>query len=80
MSRCMKCGRELSPDEVGLHKKLINRGASEYMCMTCLAEFFGCSEELLKQKIAQFREMGCALFSSSGLSENTKSEVSRKNT
>ncbi len=62
MSRCVKCGRELVPDEIGLHKKLIHRGASEYMCMTCLARFFDCSEELLQKKILRFREMGCTLF------------------
>ena len=62
MSRCVKCGRELVPDEIGLHRKLINRGASEYMCMICLARFFDCSEELLQKKIARFREMGCTLF------------------
>ena len=62
MSRCMKCGRELVPDEIGFHRKLVNRGASEYMCMTCLARFFDCSEELLRKKILQFREMGCTLF------------------
>ncbi len=63
MSQCKQCGRELTADEIGLHKKLINRGATEHLCMTCLAEFFSCSEELLKKKIEHFRNMGCLLFS-----------------
>lgn len=62
MNQCIKCGRELVPDEIGLHKKLINRGASEYMCLSCLAQFFHCGEELLQKKIIQFRDMGCTLF------------------
>ena len=58
----MKCGREISGDEIGLHKKLINRGATEWMCITCLADFFKCTEELLRDKMEQFREQGCMLF------------------
>lgn len=58
----MQCGRELSADEIGLHKKMINRGSTEFMCIACLAAFFHCEEKLLKQKIQQFREEGCMLF------------------
>lgn len=58
----MQCGRELSADEIGLHKKMINRGSTEFMCITCLAAFFHCEEKLLEQKIQQFREQGCMLF------------------
>ena len=62
MSKCQKCGRELLPDERGLTKKLINRGATEFFCIDCLAEKFECSADLLKSKIEQFRKMGCTLF------------------
>lgn len=58
----MKCGRELSADEIGLHKKMINRGAETFMCIDCLAAFFHCEVSLLEQKIEQFREQGCMLF------------------
>lgn len=58
----MKCGRDLSSDEVGLHKKMINRGATSFMCITCLADFFQCEESLLRQKMEQFRAQGCMLF------------------
>lgn len=58
----MKCARELSGDEVGLHKKMINRGAAEFMCLSCLAKYFDCEEELLLKKAEQFRAQGCMLF------------------
>ena len=46
MSKCLKCGKELTPIDVGLSKKLINRGTTEYFCKACLAEKFGVTEAL----------------------------------
>lgn len=62
MSECKNCKRKLTGDEIGLTKKLINRGATEFYCIDCLAEMFKCDKELLEKKIEQFRKMGCALF------------------
>lgn len=62
MAACRDCGRELTSDEIGLHKKMINRGATEFLCLTCLAAFFHCDEALLLKKMEQFREQGCVLF------------------
>lgn len=62
MAECIECGRSLTTDEIGLHKKMINRGATEYMCISCLAQFYHCGEDLLRKKIEQFREQGCTLF------------------
>lgn len=45
MAECFKCGRRLTVNEIGLHKRLINRGAEEYMCKACLAKHFYVSEE-----------------------------------
>lgn len=59
---CMKCGKALSGNDVGLTKKLINRGSTEFMCIDCLAEKFNCSRELLEKKIEQFKASGCTLF------------------
>ena len=42
---------------------MINRGSTEFMCITCLAAFFHCDESLLERKIEQFRAQGCLLFS-----------------
>lgn len=62
MSQCLKCGRELTRDEIGLHKKIVNRGAQEFMCMDCLASYYRVSKAGLEEKIQQFKEMGCTLF------------------
>ena len=60
--QCLKCKRELTPDEIGLHKKLVNRGASEYMCIDCLSQYFDVPITILYEKIEQFKKMGCTLF------------------
>ena len=60
--KCKICGRETTPDETGLYKKLVSRGATDSMCITCLAAHFKCGEELLKEKIKQFKKQGCRLF------------------
>ena len=62
MSLCKDCGRELTPEDEGLTKKLINRGATEFFCKECLAVKFNCTTELLDRKIEQFRKQGCSLF------------------
>ncbi len=62
MSSCKKCGKELSGNDIGLTKKLINRGSTEFLCIDCIAEKFECTKELLEEKIRQFKESGCTLF------------------
>ena len=59
---CIECGAELSKDEIALHKKLINRGASEHLCINCLAKRLDVTVALLEEKIKQFRAEGCTLF------------------
>ncbi len=59
---CKQCGKSLSRDEIGLHKKMVNRGATEFFCLQCLAVYFNAPPDLLKEKIEQFRKDGCTLF------------------
>ncbi len=59
---CMKCGAKLTQFDIGLHKKLINRGAMEFMCIGCLAKKFKVTVERLEQKIEEYRSWGCTLF------------------
>lgn len=49
-------------NEIALHKRLISRGETSFFCLTCLSEFYGCSEDLLKKKIQHFKKSGCMLF------------------
>jgi hypothetical protein len=62
MEICIQCARTLSNDEIALTKKLINRGSTSFLCLSCLAKEFQVSEDLLREKIEQFRAMGCTLF------------------
>ena len=62
MEFCKKCGAIVSLDEIGLHKKLCGKMSESFCCINCLAEHFEVSRELLREKIEQFREMGCSLF------------------
>ena len=59
---CIKCGGTLKRVDIGLHKKMINRGATEYMCIDCLSEYIGVSKEELLRKAEYFKKMGCVLF------------------
>ena len=66
MDKCAYCGRALTRDEVALTRKLVNRGARDFYCLTCLSARFDVSEAVLREKIVQFREMGCTLFAPDG--------------
>lgn len=62
MLNCIRCGKNLDADDIGCHKKLVNRGATEFMCVCCLAKHFGATEEKLRTLIEEYRAYGCTLF------------------
>ena len=62
MAECKKCHRPLVRDEIAIYKRLVHRGATEFLCLTCFAEKFKVTEEQLREKIQLFRDMGCTLF------------------
>ncbi len=62
MSQCKSCEKDLTGNEIGLTKKLINRGSTEFYCINCLAQKFNCDVPLLEKKIEQFKKQGCTLF------------------
>ncbi len=62
MLTCESCGRPLGRDDMGLTRKLINRGATKYLCIDCLAQMFEVTRQDLEKKIEEFRQMGCTLF------------------
>lgn len=59
---CVNCGTELKADDIGFHKKMINRGATEFSCIDCLCEYFGITREKAEEMIARFKAAGCSLF------------------
>lgn len=59
---CTKCGAPLSTDEIGLSKKLINRGTKDFFCLHCLCLLFSTDEKTLTDMIERFKAAGCAMF------------------
>ena len=60
---CYVCGKSsLSRDEIGLTKKLIDKKAKNFYCLSCMAEYFEVEEEELIAKIEEFKNEGCTLF------------------
>ena len=62
MPCCIRCGKELNSIDIGAHKKFINRGSTEFMCKSCLADELKVPEELIDKKIEHFKKQGCTLF------------------
>lgn len=62
MPECKECGSSLTALDIGATKKLINKGATEFLCIPCLAKRFGVEESLIHTKIREWREQGCMLF------------------
>lgn len=62
MNCCIECGKNLTYNEVGIYKKLINRDSNEFMCKKCLAEMLKVPETVINKKIDDFKRMGCTLF------------------
>lgn len=62
MKTCTKCGAPLSRDEIGLHRKIVDRCAEEYFCLSCMAAYFKVTEDDLRELIERYRDAGCLLF------------------
>lgn len=60
---CMKCGGKLLDDDIAIYRKLVFRGADEFLCIDCLGLQLGCTREKIERLIAYYRESGqCTLF------------------
>ncbi len=60
---CYLCGKEnLSKNEIGLTKKLLDQDAKSFYCLDCLAEYLEVDADFLLEKIREFKEQGCAYF------------------
>ena len=62
MASCMQCGKELTHNEIGAHRKFINRGAEQFYCTQGLAAHLGVTRERIDEKIELFKRQGCTLF------------------
>jgi biotin operon repressor len=61
---CVMCGKEhLNKDTIGINKKLLGEDIENFYCLDCLAEYLGCTVDELLDKIEEFKEEGCKLFS-----------------
>ena len=59
---CKYCTAPLKKDWIALNKKLFTPDISDFLCLACMAQDFGCSVEDLEIKIQEFKEQGCTLF------------------
>lgn len=59
---CEECGKRLSRDDTAIYRRLVNRGAETFLCMDCLARYFGCSRELIETRADYYKSIGCTLF------------------
>lgn len=62
MSLCKNCRKELLNDEIAIYKRLVNRGAQEFLCINCLAKRMEVDVSDIEEKIVHFKKMGCTLF------------------
>lgn len=61
---CIACGEEIAEkDTIGINKKLLGAKVKSFYCMLCLADYLGTTVEDLNEKIEEFKEEGCKLFS-----------------
>jgi biotin operon repressor len=60
---CKECNKKLEGDEISIYRRLVCRGANEYLCIECLSKHFKCSRDLILERISHFKEIGCTLFS-----------------
>ena len=59
---CKNCGAARSQTERALHRKLVNRGAEEFLCKKCLSAHFDIPEAKLDELAQYYRDQGCMLF------------------
>ena len=63
MIECVICGKiHLDKDTIGINKKLLGISIDNFYCMDCLAAHLECTVDELLDKIEEFKEEGCTLF------------------
>ena len=59
MTYCIHCGKELSFNDIGAHKKFINRGSREFMCISCLSAELKVPEKHIYEKSLDKLKLRC---------------------
>ena len=59
---CKKCGAALVQVEKALHRKLVNRGAEDFMCKKGLSAHSDIPIEKLDELAVYYKKQGCMLF------------------
>ena len=62
MDLCKNCKKELTFNDIGAYKKFVNRGATAFLCKSCLAQKLDVPLEMMEEKIKVFKKQGCTLF------------------
>ena len=61
---CIACGeKNLSKNTIGINKKFLGTDIKNFYCMDCLADYLEITVDDLLEKIEEFKEEGCTLFS-----------------
>lgn len=60
---CYICGKiNLSKNEIGLTKKLLDLHSKNFYCLACLAESLEVDLDFLLVRVEEFKQEGCILF------------------
>lgn len=46
---CRTCGAPLHDDDIAIYRKLVYRGAEDFLCIQCLADYFKCPKEEIEK-------------------------------
>ena len=60
--KCPECGGELDCFDIGCYRKLVNRGATEFLCRNCLAPQISMTRDEIDRLSLSFQRQGCLLF------------------
>ena len=71
-TKCIGCQKLLSSDEVALNQRLLGNQIGTFHCIDCLARRMDSSPSVMRELIAQFKEMNCVYFTR--LMEDTPDE------
>ena len=64
MKECCSCRKSpLTRDEIGISMKLLGRKTKVFYCLNCLAAYLDVTVDDLLERIEEFKEEGCSLFS-----------------